>query len=106
MSLSLAEYCGWQAVGGGRGPICAGEVSGRCRSVRVWQGVQVGIATINSPYPDDPKVGGLSPGFYRVLITKDGEKIPAKYNTETTLGAEAANGSQADQHGMKFDLEY
>ena len=65
-----------------------------------------GVATINSPYPDDPKVGGLSPGFYRVLITKDGEKIPAKYNTETTLGAEAANGSQADQHGMKFDLEY
>jgi hypothetical protein len=28
---------------------------------------------------------GIPLGFYRVEITKDGEDIPAKYNTETTL---------------------
>ena len=31
---------------------------------------------------------GLSPGFYRVEITKEGDNIPAKYNTATTLGLE------------------
>jgi hypothetical protein len=34
--------------------------------------------------PAEPKGGSL--GFYRVEITKEGESIPAKYNTETTLG--------------------
>ena len=55
--------------------------------------------------PADPTVQGLSPGFYRVEITKDGEKIPAKYNTETTLGAEVAGGSEA-RNGLKFELQY
>ena len=54
-----------------------------------------GYANISCPYAADPSVKGLSPGFYRVEITKDGEKIPAKYNTETTLGAEAAGGCEA-----------
>jgi len=39
------------------------------------------------------KYDGIFPGFYRVKISKlvDGaESIPAKYNTETTLGHEAA----------------
>jgi hypothetical protein len=35
--------------------------------------------------PAEPK--GASIGFYRIEITKEGESIPAKYNTETTLGA-------------------
>jgi hypothetical protein len=53
--------------------------------------------------PDDP--AGLSPGFYRVEITKEGEAIPAKYNTETTLGQEVA--ADADiRHGVTFDLRY
>jgi len=34
--------------------------------------------------PAEPK--GASLGFYRIEITKEGEDIPAKYNTETTLG--------------------
>ncbi len=65
-----------------------------------------GYAAISCPYAADPKVVGLSPGFYRVEITKEGEKIPAKYNAETTLGAEAASGSQAEQKGLKFELKY
>ncbi len=46
---------------------------------------QSGHANISCPYAADPTVQGLSPGFYRVEITKEGEKIPAKYNSETTL---------------------
>jgi hypothetical protein len=33
--------------------------------------------------PEEPQ--GVSPGFYRLEVTKDGDNIPAKYNTETTL---------------------
>ena len=44
-----------------------------------------GVANIVSPYAADPAIRGMSPGFYRVEITKSGEKIPAKYNTQTTL---------------------
>jgi len=65
-----------------------------------------GSARISAPYAADPAIQGLSPGFYRVEITKEGENIPAKYNTETTLGAEVANGSESQQTGLKFDLQY
>ena len=37
---------------------------------------------------DDPP--GMPCGFYRVEITKPGDKIPARYNTATTLGDEVA----------------
>ena len=57
------------------------------------------------PYAADPSVKGLSPGFYRVEITKDGEKIPAKYNSETTLGAEVAVVRRR-RDGLNFDLQY
>lgn len=53
----------------------------------------------------DSPVPGLSLGFYRVEITKAGENIPAKYNTETTLGAEVTGGYEA-RNGLKFELEY
>jgi hypothetical protein len=50
---------------------------------------------------------GVCPGFYRVEITKAGEAIPAKYNTETRLGQEAANDAAGVENGIaKFDLEY
>jgi hypothetical protein len=60
--------------------------------------------------PDDPakpnEPPGMPPGLYRVEITKAGENIPAKYNTETTLGQEIAQGAQGMQNGVKFDLIY
>jgi hypothetical protein len=37
-------------------------------------------------YPNTTPAG-VATGFYRVEITKDGESIPAKYNTESILGA-------------------
>ena len=64
-----------------------------------------GYAEITSPHPTDPSIQGLSPGFYRVEVTKDGEKIPAKYNTETTLGREIP-GSEGAKNGFDFKLEY
>ena len=64
-----------------------------------------GYADISCPYAADSSVRGLSPGFYRVEITKEGEKIPAKYNTETTLGAEVSSGFEA-KSGLSFQLQY
>jgi hypothetical protein len=64
-----------------------------------------GGASISAPYPGDPGVRGLPPGFYRVEITKDGENIPAKYNTETTLGAEVYGGGDM-KNSLDFDLRY
>ena len=52
----------------------------------------------------EKQLSGISQGFYRVEVTKDGESIPATYNTGTTLGM------FVDQQGIKgmiaFDLSY
>ena len=66
-----------------------------------------GVAGIAQPSRggDDPAIG-VCPGFYSVKITK-GNEIPAKYNTETTLGVEISGDSDALQAGgPKFELEY
>jgi hypothetical protein len=66
-----------------------------------------GVAMISAPQsrPDDPP--GVPPGFYRVEITKSGLAIPAKYNTDTVLGAEIASDAQELQiRGLKFDLTF
>ncbi len=65
-----------------------------------------GYAAITAPYSADAKVTGMSPGFYRVEVTKQGEKIPAKYNTETTLGVEVGCGSEMEKLGLRFDIKY
>jgi hypothetical protein len=49
---------------------------------------------------------GVAPGFYRVEITKEGEKIPAKYNTKTIFGQEVAMDAKGIQEGIRFDLKY
>jgi hypothetical protein len=52
-------------------------------------------------------VRGVCPGFYRVEVTKNGETIPAKYNTETQLGQEVAQGAARLANGVaEFDLKY
>ena len=65
-----------------------------------------GMAMLSIPTTgrDDPP--GVAPGFYRVEITKSGENIPAKYNSETTLGQEAALDAPELMQGIKFDLKY
>lgn len=67
---------------------------------------KTGCAAISCPYAPNPAIQGLALGFYRVEITKDGENIPAKYNTATTLGAEISNGPDTDPNGLNFDLQY
>jgi hypothetical protein len=51
---------------------------------------------------EDPK--GIPLGFYRIEVTKDGESIPAKYNTETILGIDVM-GAQAG-NTPQFNLVY
>jgi hypothetical protein len=54
--------------------------------------------------PDDPP--GVGPGFYRAEITKEGEEIPAKYNTETILGLDTSMDNPLLLKGVRFDLSY
>jgi hypothetical protein len=49
---------------------------------------------------------GVAPGLYRVEITKDGEDIPAKYNTDTVFGQEVAMDAKGIQEGIRFELKY
>jgi hypothetical protein len=67
-----------------------------------------GIAMLSIPTtgPHDPP--GMAPGFYRVEITKEGEQIPAEYNTDTILGQEVARDAKGimDMKGIKFNLKY
>ncbi len=62
-----------------------------------------GMAMLSIPRINPP---GVAPGFYRVEITKDGETIPAKYNTDTILGQEVALDAKGIQEGIKFNLDY
>jgi hypothetical protein len=67
-----------------------------------------GMATISlptTPGPDGDPVG-MSPGIYRIEITKSGENIPAQYNTATTLGQEISLDNQDIQMGINFVLKY
>ena len=65
-----------------------------------------GYAAISVPLttPKDPP--GAPPGYYRVEITKDGDNIPAKYNTATVLGEELAMDAKSSQKGITFNLAY
>jgi len=66
-----------------------------------------GIAMLSVPL-NGREPPGMAPGFYRVEITKEGEQIPAEYNTDTILGQEVARDAKGiqDMKGIKFDLKY
>jgi hypothetical protein len=70
---------------------------------------QAGVAAISLPTfrgPDEPPPG-IPPGMYRVEITKDGENIPARYNTATELGQEISIDCPQPKDGpVTFDLRY
>jgi hypothetical protein len=65
-----------------------------------------GVADLNleNREPGDPP--GVGPGFYRVEITKEGQEIPAKYNTKTILGVDTSMDNPAVYRGLRFVLEY
>lgn len=55
----------------------------------------------------DAKFPGLYLGMYRVrisMVSGGNETIPARYNTETTLGYEAADDIPNVSTGIRFDL--
>jgi len=64
---------------------------------------RAGTASPSVPLADPDDVPGVPPGFYRIEITKAGENIPAKYNTQTILGGEVP---QMDASKWRFDLRY
>jgi hypothetical protein len=70
-----------------------------------------GQARLSVPVPSDLPADmrpppGVRLGFYRVEITKPGERIPAKYNTDTILGQEVAMDAIALGEVLNFDLSY
>ena len=65
-----------------------------------------GQAMLSVPVRGSMEPPGVAPGLYRVEITKAGEDIPAKYNTETSLGQEVAMDAKGIREGIKFDLKY
>jgi len=55
--------------------------------------------------PDRPEINaGVAPGFYLIRITKDGENLPAKFNTSTIYGVEVANDSKYANEPLEIDL--
>lgn len=65
-----------------------------------------GWAILNAPPdPNHPNVPGMHCGLYRVEITRQGDKIPAMYNTQTIFGQEVANDAAGIQEGIKFDVK-
>lgn len=68
---------------------------------------QFGMATMTNE--NAGSASGLSPGFYRVKVTKPGDNIPAKYNTATELGTEVPQSERQRAFGAGnngFDLAY
>jgi hypothetical protein len=64
------------------------------------------MLTVDDPDLKAKRISGVQCGLYRVEITADGGKpIPAKYNTETTLGEEVAQDAHWVQTGLVFDLK-
>ncbi len=67
-----------------------------------------GVASLSVAVPPEPGLLGVAPGFYRVEISKKvdaTETVPAKYNTQTTLGLEVALDADAMADGeATFDL--
>jgi hypothetical protein len=64
---------------------------------------RTGRASPTVPDYASERMPGVAPGFYRIEITKDGESIPAKYNTATVLGGEVP---QMEEGKWVFNLEY
>lgn len=63
-----------------------------------------GLAIVGSEDSAGRVSRGVSPGLYRVEITKAGEEIPAKYNTETTIGQQVAFDASGIREGFKYEL--
>ncbi len=62
-----------------------------------------GLALVSAP-PEKGERPGVPPGFYRVEIAKLGLAVPARYNTDTILGAEISSDDRYTP--LRFDLAF
>lgn len=63
------------------------------------------MAVDKAKLPDHLKdISGMQTGFYKVRITHPSTSIPAKYNTETTLGQEVSSDAVGSIN-VTFDLK-
>lgn len=54
----------------------------------------------------DPRYAGVACGWYKILVTSSCREIPARYNTETTLGCEVAmNANWVNDGEVKLVLK-
>jgi hypothetical protein len=62
-------------------------------AVRAGTGRTDAKGSFNTVTVDGKPAPGLQPGLYKIRITREGgSALPAKYNTQTTLGAELSGG--------------
>lgn len=73
-------------------PVCTGTTKGD------------GYAMISVPLSGPEDYPGVPPGYYRVEITKAGENIAAKYNTQTIYGVEIAPDTRRSSD-LIFDVK-
>ncbi|QDT69476.1 hypothetical protein MalM25_24150 [Planctomycetes bacterium MalM25] len=67
-----------------------------------------GFVSLNRPNVGEGDYPGIYLGVYRVRISKEvngQEMLPAKYNTESELGANPGAGSRAMPVSTRYDLE-
>jgi hypothetical protein len=65
-----------------------------------------GVVTVIAPNSDPTAPPGVPPCLYRIEITKAGEAIPPKYNTETVFGRDVAPFGAPVRGEIKYNLEY
>ena len=64
------------------------------------------MLTVDDPALAAKRIQGAQCGLYRVEITSDKKSIPAKFNTDTTLGEEVAQDAAWAMRGTaNFDLK-
>ena len=63
-----------------------------------------GYAPMSAPVNGPDDAPGVPPGYYRVEITKPGETIPAKFNTQTIFGEEVCPDKRR-LTGYDYDLK-
>lgn len=60
--------------------------------------------TVNKYTVNGSETPGIPSGVYRIAVTKDGANIPAKYNTETTVGCEISGGGRGGTSTFELKL--
>jgi len=64
-----------------------------------------GRVSVSVPTGDQNDLPGVPPGAYLVRITHPTVEIPARFNTETTLGQEVAVDAAGLFQGLTYDVE-